>query len=99
VGEEHDDNKTRTDHKNHEIQKRTTQWPRTTKRAMNGTWIRLVGKPLWPASQSQPSLTSSFVHGQVCFSYVIFSPMLLSISNQIKNPLIKQLKNMKGRLL
>jgi hypothetical protein len=38
VGEEHDDNKMRTNHKNCEIWKATTQGPRMTKWATNRTW-------------------------------------------------------------
>jgi hypothetical protein len=48
--------------------------------------------PLWAAQPSLHHLASRFVHGQVYDPYNLFSHVLLSVSNQIENHLIKQLK-------
>ena len=91
VGETHHDDRTEFDHENHEIQEIMIQGPRPTKQASSSPWSRAPGLLHGPAGPSQRRLTSRFVHGQVCDPYTLFSPIMLSVSNRIKNPLIKQL--------
>ena len=70
----------------------TSHEPHTTKQAssrpQSGPPDLLYGLP----SPSLHCLTSRFVHGPVCDPYTLFSYVLLSVSNQIENHLIKQLK-------
>ena len=91
VGEAHHDNKTRFDHKNHEIQKAMDQIPRSPKLDRNGPESGTPGHPYGPAGPSQCCLISRFIHGQVCGPYDLFSHVSLSVLNRIENPLIKQL--------
>jgi hypothetical protein len=98
VGEKHNNNKTRSNCKSHKIWKGMTQGPCMTKQALNWARARLPDPPTRSANPPQCHLTSRFVHDQVCLSYVTFSPTLHSVLNRIENPLIKQLKNTKGRL-
>ena len=91
VGEAHRDNKTEFDHENHEIRKVMDQEPRRPKLDPNGLQARPPGLPYGMAGPPQYPLTSCFIHGQVCGQYILFSPISLSVSNRIKNPLIKQL--------
>ena len=85
-------NRTEFDRENHEIQEVMDQEPRRPKLDLNGLWSRPPNLPYGPASPLQCLLASRFVHGQVCGPYVLFSHVILSVSNRIENPLIKQLK-------
>jgi hypothetical protein len=90
-GKAHCDNKIEFDSENHEIQKVMDQEPRRPKLDPNGPESRPLGLTYGPAIPPLFPLASHFVHGQVRGPYVLFSPIMLSISNRIKNPLIKQI--------
>ena len=91
VGEAHR-NKTRFDRENHEIQKATKQKPRSPKLDRNRPESGPPGLLHGPAGPPQCHLASRFVHGQVCGPFTLFSPIMLSISNRIENPLINNFK-------
>jgi len=92
VGERHLYNETRSDRENHEIQKVTKQEPRSPKLDPNGHEGGLPGHPHGPTGLAQLCLTSRFVHGQVFIPYDLFSPISLSVSNRIENPLTNNFK-------
>ena len=92
---QHHDNKMEFDCENHEIQEVMDQEPRRPKLDPNGLQARPPGLPYGMAGPPQYPLTSCFIHGQVCGQYILFSPISLSVSNRIKNPLIKQLQNIR----
>jgi hypothetical protein len=92
VGEAHLDNITEFDRENHEIQKVMDQEPRQPKLDPNGLRARPPGPLFGSVGPPQCPLATRFVHGQVCGPYVLFSHIILSVSNRIQNPLIKQLK-------
>jgi hypothetical protein len=92
VGETHHDDRLEF---NHENQKAMGQEPRSPKLDRNrpesgplGLLHGLAGPPLH-------RLASRFVHGQVWVQYTLFSHVMLFVSNQIENPLIKQLLNIR----
>ena len=91
-GETHRDIKTEVDRENHENHKATEHEPRSPKLDPNGPESGPPGLLHGPASPAQLCLTSRFVHSQVCGPYDLFLHVMLSVSNGIENPLIKQLK-------
>ena len=91
-GETHRDNKTEVDRENHRNQKAMEQEPRSPKLDRNRPKSGPPGLLHGLAGPSQHRLASRFVHGQVRAQYTLFLYVSLSISNQIENHLIKQLK-------
>ena len=81
MGETHYDNKMEFDRENREDHKIMSQAPRPTKRASSSPWSRLPGLLYGPAGPSRCHLALSFVLGQVCGPYDLFSSIMLSILN------------------
>ena len=91
VGEAHCNIKIKFDHENHESQKAIEQKPCSPKLDQNGPESGLPGLLHGPYGPSQRRLISHYVHGQVRAQCTLFLYVSLSVSNQIKNHLIKQL--------
>ena len=92
VGETHRDNKIEFDRKNHKIQKVTREGSRPMKRALSSPWSRPPSLLYGLAGPSLCHLSLSFVLGQDRAQYTLFLYVLLSILNQIENPLINNFK-------
>ena len=92
VGETRRDGQMRFDHKNHKIWEVMSEGPCTMKRAPSRPQSGPPGLLYGPPSPSWPLLTSCFVHDQVWAQYTLFLYVSLSVSIQIKNPMIINFK-------
>ena len=91
MGEAHHANKMEFDRTNLENRKVMDHEPCRPKLDPNGLCAKPPGLPYGPTSPSLCHLGLRFVDGQVHSPYVLFSHVMLSVSNQIENHLIKQL--------
>jgi hypothetical protein len=92
MGETHRDAEIKLDWEIHELWKLINHGPCMTKWALNSHHGGPPSLLLRQPDLSLCFLALCFVHGQVCAQYTLFSYVSLSVSNRIKNHMIKQLE-------